>query len=435
MHSELTSPYLKPAGGKRVTTLVQLAACTMMFCLPWAGNVNLPGARFVSLGFNVCASILILKWIFTERKPFSSLPGFFLLFNVYILIHTIVVHGFLYSSEFMVPTLVNIGDGVEVTTSPYVLVARVTLFVLTVFSLSSLCANLTLLKNMALSLGASIVLILLLGGNSFVSTNGVRFSGGYANPNSFASVALLMGYLVAFVLSGRHFTKGTRLLAGCLLFVAVIVILLTASRSALVSVLGGGIVLLLMGDMKKGVLYSLFFLLLALVIAPLASPTLFSYAFSRFTSGESTGRFFIWIAYLQQWREYVEIGVGLGREMTVLKSLSYNGRIWPPHNTYLRILVAFGGVGFVFFCLSLRSMATSILRLYKFNRRDIRSRLLLAYLVSILIQIFFGDHLDNRALWVNLGMMGAYLSVYNQDRSDFDQSDEIPSTPTSNAVL
>ena len=258
------------------------------------------------------------------------------------------------------------------------------------------------------------MVILLLGGNYFAATTGVRFSGGYANPNSFASVVVLLCFLEIFVLSEPQFKKGTRVIAGSLLAVSIVVILMTASRSAMLSLLGGCGVLVLLGDVKKGILYSVLLALAIISIVTLVAPTLFSFAFNRFTNGMGSGRLFIWIAYLQSWREYIEYGVGLGREMTVMKSLTYNGRIWPPHSTFLRILVAFGAVGFSFFVYSLWSMALSLVRIQKFRQNDFKSRLLMAFLVSILIQMFFGDHFDNRAVWLSIGFIGAYRSILTQ---------------------
>lgn len=395
--------------------LVSFSACTMMFCLPWAGNVDLPFSGLISLGFNLSAAVLVALWFAVERRPFQNLPWAFSFFVLYFLIHTIIVHGLIFPSELFDTNLVYIGTRVKEISSPILLILRAVLFFLVAYSVSALCLSRTLLKNMALALSVSVMIILLLGGNSFASPTGVRFSGGYANPNSFASVVVLMAYLVAFVMSDKGFSRITRLIAGCFLVVAVVIILMTASRSALVGLLGGGLAILFLEDWKTKIVYLVIFSGILFFVLIFAPSNLVGFAFGRFSSGESSGRFFIWLSYLQQWREYFLYGVGFGREMTVLKTVTYHGVIWAPHNTYLRVLVDFGTIGLVLFWSFLWGLFARIINLQKQPLIGFGPKLLLAFFTTITIQIFFGDYLVNRSFGLILGIIGAYISVYSRD--------------------
>jgi O-antigen ligase len=396
------SPEATSPGWARLVLLVAA------FSLPWSSDVWGGLGAFVSRVFNACEVLLVLYWAYRIPRPFRSMPRSFTLFALLVAVHTIVTYGVLHPGDLLLSDFeAALGVPVQESVIRAVVVVTLGLFFLLGYAVSAIADGDGDVRRCGFAMGASLGLQMLLGRSTVYFEQ--RLAGGYANPNAFAEVCagvLFLNLHTVFTRSGRSVER----LAGFgLAAIAIAGMLLSGSRSSVAGVLVGVSAMVLVSNLRQGFWLLLVGTLAVGVVAVVSSGTVFDLLYRRTTDEVINHRFFIWIAYLRQWRDYILFGVGLGREMTVLNDTILFDRIWPPHNTLLQTIVAYGILGPV---LLVTFLVTSIRRAWQEARRAgtmSGPTVALGILCCWAALILMGERLASRVFWVMLGIVFAIL--------------------------
>ncbi|MDY0109218.1 MAG: O-antigen ligase family protein [Candidatus Krumholzibacteria bacterium] len=381
------------------------------FAMPWSGDLDLAAARFLSLAFNVCMIVLVLYWIFCRSERFSGQPIVLGVLGAFLLLHTLIVYGVVMPDEFRwTSRLTDFGFVVSERVSTAVAAARLAVYFGFAYALGAVTRDSRLLAEIGALLGASILLLFMLGGTGSSVGPMERFTGGYGNPNAFAEVCLLAVFLNLGALLGSDLSRLGRVMA--LVFVAVGFgeLIMTASRSALLATFVGLTGVVFWSTARHRIM--LFAAMIVLVFGILAAMPDGVGELLRMRIAESVVnlRALIWRSYLEQWRDYALVGVGLGRELTVLDAPIFQNKIWPPHNTFLRMTVEFGVVGLFLLVLLCGSYLRHLARIAEHRVTRRLSAVAFGLVLAWLVLMVSGDRLASRAFWFSLGLAGGIVS-------------------------
>ncbi len=393
---------------------VRLVLIVAAFSLPWSSDMSGNLGAFVSRIFNVCQVLLVLYWATSIPRPFASLPRSFALFVLFVSLHTVVTYGLLHPGD-LFRSDYEAALGVEVIEAVprAVVVIKIGLFFMLGFAIAAIADGAEDLKRLGFAMGASLALLMLIGGGAVHADLGDRFAGGYANPNAFAEVCaavLFLNFHAVFARSGSPFERVVGL---GLAAIAIAGLLLSASRSSAAGVLVGVAAMVVASGARRGLLLASVGALLVGIVAVATSGSVFEALYRRTTESVVDLRSLIWSAYIRQWRDYILLGVGLGREMTVLDSTIFVGRIWPPHNTLLQTAVAYGILGPT---LLVAFLASGIHRAWQAARQQRKMSgptVALGVLCCWAVLMLMGDRLGARIFWM---MLGAVFAVLNRGR-------------------
>jgi O-antigen ligase len=375
--------------------------------------------------FAVAQVLAILYWATRVRRPFASAPGSYSLFVVFVIAHTFVTYGLLSPAELFVSDYSAVlGQEVEQIVSRAVVVAKFFGFVLFCYAVASMAGRDGHLTPIGLGLGGSLVVLLALGRSEQLVDAGGRYTGGYANANAFAEVCLAALFCNVYTLFQGRSGRAAKMVALILVAASAGGLLMSASRSALMAILVGMSGVFAVASGRHRVLL-IAIAVAALTIVMVISPqNAFELVYRRSTESLVNLRSLIWGAYLQQWREYVPFGVGLGREMTALSGPIFMDRIWPPHNTVLQVTVAYGVLGPV----ALLAIMLACIRRAWSRARCVggvsASAIALGLVLTWMTLMFTGDRLGARVFWVMLGMVFAILAATSDTGQQEQQGKE-----------
>lgn len=407
------SPELeRPAGrSPHASSWISSALLTIAaVALPWSNDVPTLMGVVMSRIFVAAQVLMVMHWAFTVKSPFRFAPKAYGVFVVFVAVHTLATYGILGPAELFTSDFSAVlGQEMAQIALRAVVVAKFFVFALTGYAVASTAGGEKSLTRVGLGIGSSVVVLLVLGRSQQMVDITGRFTGGYSNANAFAEVCLAVMFLNIFTLFAQDSGRLLRLVALLLVACAAAGLLLSASRTALIAALAGAAAVFAVtsGRYRALLLASgAGALLLVILVSP---ENVFDLVYRRSTASLINLRPLIWGAYLQQWREYVAVGVGLGREMTVLAGPIYLDRIWPPHNTLLQVTVAYGFVGPVLF---LNLLATCLRRAWNVARGAEglnAGAIVLGIVVCWFVLMFSGDRLGARIFWVLFGLVFAVL--------------------------
>lgn len=396
-----------PGGTTRIAAaLLTLAAVT----LPWSSDVPSAIGMVMSRAFVVVQLLLVAYWAVRVRGPFRSAPRAYGLFVLFAAAHTLVTYVALGPSELFTSDFsAALGQEMAQVVSRAVVVAKFFLFALTGFAVAALAGGEKGLTPVGIGVGASLAVLLVVGQSQQMVDISGRFTGGYSNANAFAEVCLAVIFLNIYTLFAAGSGRLLRVVALALVACAAAGLLLSASRTALLAaVAGAAAVFTVTRGRQRALLVAAG--AGAVVLVVLVSPqNVFELVYRRSTESLVNLRPLIWGAYLRQWPEYVALGVGLGREMTVLGGPIYMDRIWPPHNTLLQVTVAYGFLGPV---LLLGLLGACVRQAWSAARSTAglsAAAIVLGIVVSWFVLMFSGDRLGARIFWVLFGLVFAVL--------------------------
>lgn len=396
-----------PGGSTRIAAaLLTLAAIT----LPWSSDVPSAIGMVMSRAFVVAQFLLVAYWALRVRGPFRSAPRAYGLFVAFVAAHTLVTYVALGPSELFTSDFsAALGQEMAQVVSRAVVVVKFFAFALTGFAVAALAGGEKALTRVGLGVGISLAVLLVVGQSQQMVDISGRFTGGYSNANAFAEVCLAVIFLNIYTLFAAGSGRLLRIVALALVACAAAGLLLSASRTALLAaVAGAAAVFAVTSGRQRALLVAVG--AGALVLVVLVSPqNVFELVYRRSTESLVNLRPLIWGAYLQQWQEYVALGVGLGREMTVLGVPIYMDRVWPPHNTLLQVTVAYGFLGPV---LLLGLLGTCVRQAWSAARSTAglnAGAIVLGIVVSWFVLMFSGDRLGARIFWILFGLVFSVL--------------------------
>ena len=238
------------------------------------------------------------------------------------------------------------------------------------------------------------------------------------NPDSFGLKLIIpISLAVAAFLAAR--TWWGRLLSFCVLAITVLALLLTMSRTALLS-----LVVLIIVFLVRLRLYRRLLPVVALASLLLAAmPATFFQRIQEAADTGGAGRLDIWKAGLEMFKHYPLVGAGLGNFVVVYKqyagfSPKFHGFLRSPHNIYLDILVELGILGFVLFLIAIvaqvRDVSESIKRSPVSKMWVVSGE---AALYSLLVYGFFVDLIWDKSFWL-AGIFLAFAIMLLQRRAD-----------------
>jgi len=238
------------------------------------------------------------------------------------------------------------------------------------------------------------------------------------NPDFFALKLIIpISLAVAAFLAARSWWG--RLLSFCALAITVLALLLTMSRSALLSLLVLIIVFLVRLRLYRRLLPVV--LLGSILLA--AMPASFFRRIQEATETGGAGRTDIWRASLEMLKHYPLVGTGLGNFVIVYRqyagySPKFHGFTRSPHNTYLDVLVELGVLGFGLFLIAI---VTQIRDVSKSEKYSPVSRVWVvageAALYSLLVYGFFVDLIWDKSFWL-AGMFLAFAIMGQRRTTD-----------------
>lgn len=245
----------------------------------------------------------------------------------------------------------------------------------------------------------------------------LRYAASGFDPNDLAvalAAALPMGlYLLGGGGGGGWFNRA---LGGAFSLVGPTAILVTGSRTGLVSLLAGAVLAMVLG-LRLGwgarialVLFAVMSLLTVNEVVPEESWVRLSTLGTEAMAGRFHGRERVWEAGIKAWDNAPIWGVGLGGFRAAARAEGADG---VAHNTFVSILVELGIIGLVLFLGILISALRTVGRM-EAKERD----LFLAVGAAVFVGINMLSWDTHKALWLLLGVAVAFGAVSGPDKSN-----------------
>jgi len=274
-------------------------------------------------------------------------------------------------------------------------------------------------------------------GEELIGTRAAISSSGSPNHLPLSMIPAFMWLWINFSTSKVWKSKLINLI---LLLPIIGVIILSASRGALLALFLTLMISLIWKNQRKQTFYLFFIGIMGYIFLNLINnPDIFSrFTVERFLYDRGAGRFDIWLVGLKMAKENFFIGVGLDNYPWVfgdyyaitqtLRSISY---FKASHNIYLGVLVELGIVGIILFLgfiiIKLLSIFNNIKPqlisiINKNNNISIPLTVLLS-LVSLLIGGFFLDILYRKYFWIFLSLCTAcnLINISNENSSEINK--------------
>ena len=314
---------------------------------------------------------LIIYWVLIIKEKFVF-PKYLNLFYLFIFLHTLITHGIIFRNGFSFvdprfyifsnpdPHALNNYDRTEAIG---ISVLRQFIFILSGFAICAAIQSKRLLFHfvLAYSVGLSVVSCISL--SSLNVSTGERLSGGVLDPNVFGLSGATLAFLATIFITDKEIKFFQKLFLLFSFVLGIAVILSSASRGALLCVVMGFLVTLSnsklsfekIGALVLGsiVVIVLFEILRSQAQTGDALSNKDRYSFSGALSDHGSGRTDIWHDYLHPAavKKFFITGVGFGRSTEAIRK-TYTYALMVPHNNYLGILVHYGIVGFMLFCVA-----------------------------------------------------------------------------------
>jgi O-antigen ligase len=262
-----------------------------------------------------------------------------------------------------------------------------------------------------------------LGGSATAAADGARLQGSGVNANELGELLIVAVILGGALGASRELSVPARFLSLAGSGVALIALLMTVSRGAIL----GLVVALLLAPLLVGPRRRLMALVLVVFVA--GSAVLYLAAIApestvrRITAADTsgTGRSDIWKVGLRMVRAKPLIGVGAGNYANstihyllepgaIPRSEFIVDRPKVAHNVFLQVLAELGAIGLALFLGILAFSLTSILRAARAFRRagdrsmELLSRGLLIALFGLLASAFFSSAIYSKQLWLLLAL-------------------------------
>lgn len=389
---------------------VRVAFVVAAFSLPWSSDVQNAFGPAISRLFQISQALIVLYWVLRIEKPFRSLPKSFNAFALLALLHIAVTYGVLHPQDLFVSDF-GAAFGIQDSDSVVrgVVVVKLIMSILMGYALASMVDGSGDVKRIGFAIGSSVALLMVVGRSSGYREMGERFSGGYANPNAFAEVCVAVIFLNIFTTFAVDSSRSVRLASLAMVIVGVSGLLLSASRSSTAGLVLGVCAMAIATGARSRLVLALVAGFTFLVLLLAFSSGAMDLIYRRSTESIVNLRTLIWSAYLQHWRDYIALGVGLGREMTVLNSPIFMNHIWPPHNTILQATVAYGFLGPAFLVAFMSRAIRDSWRAARRRQHIEGSSVMLGIACCWFVLMMTGDRLGSRTFWLLLGIIFAVL--------------------------
>lgn len=402
---------------QRLTRLVLLLMCT--FFIPWgAGLQNVANVNLSKI-FPLCAVALIAYWLLFVRYKFRVFPLYFNYFILFVILHSFVTYVFVYPEELTFGYVDQIalgGDFVRLTESRGLGLARFLLFATFAYAYASLIRTPKELVWLCLAYGLGFLTSILPG--SYISVTGhgtlYRSTGGFLNPNSLGSAAMVCIFLSAFVLQSRQTGRWLKGLSLGLIFVGLFGLLTSVSRTPILGLCAGLVVMLYYLPFSRKIGSLIVVLLITITVLTVLPESTVGTLKSRMTvlsviESRGAKRQDIWSDYLRQLPQYALAGVGLKRAVEVTKDCYTTFRPYIPHSTYLSVLVELGGFGLLLFLGALwqfrRRIGASRSRGKTFSANPV----MMGFLVAWACYFLMGS-MGQREFWLSWAILAVYGS-------------------------
>lgn len=402
-----------PVPGSSTESSKRILLILLIFALPWSSDLPSALGGVFSKLYNFAVAGLILHWFFSCRKPWSCMPKAYGVFVGFILVHNLVTWVFLHPGELSWDSVVvDLGVKLSTREASGILLVKNTLNIFLGFALAYHIRQGRDLRVMTWALLLSLGLLLVVGDVQSSLASGDRFLGGFSNPNAFAEIPVLLGWLGLAVLLETPRSGQALALGGVSILMAGVLLLLSASRGAIVAMGFGVAAFFFMSGGRLGGRNLLLVLALLGVLVLTPQQVYLQLVARSQTVSEDNVRLFIWANYISHWREFIWGGVGLGREMSVIDDAIKGGRIWNPHNTYLGTLVGLGVLGLILLLNLVGAFARDLFSVARKQRgsEDQIPAMMLGMLIVFAVMLFFGDRLNSRTTWIFLGILGGFLN-------------------------
>jgi len=369
--------------------------------------------------------LLIFYWTFFVHHKFRTFPPYFNYFMIFATLHIFVTYAIFFPKElrFGYTDIIQLQGGfIRLQEASGMMITRFFLFALMGYALASLLR--TKKQFIALSLaygtGFSLIMVIIIsayiGGGYVTIEKGflIRFAGGFLNPNSLGTSALMTVFLNIFVLTSQNVKTLNRLFSMVFVGIGTLGVLISGARSNMVGLFIGLLVMIMhMPNIQRKIQFIVGFLIIISIVflfVPQNVKETLKYRTSIQTIQESRGskRFDIWHAYIEAIPKYILIGNGFGRSREVIQNFS--STISTTHNRYLATLVEYGIIGFLLFIGAFWQLWKKISYSSKQIKRSISNCAILGLFFAWLAMFMFGDYSGSRDLWVFLGIIAAYGS-------------------------
>jgi O-antigen ligase len=378
------------------------------------------------------AIAMILYWLLLCPRRFEPFPRFYNLFILLVVVHTIVTYCFVHRGEldFSVQDFSSVDEtvvGLDEGRGTYV--ARYFLYVLYAYAMARLCRTRRDFRAVPLLLGVGLLVSMLLGDRSSISRGEgmYRLTGGFLNPNDMGNTAMVIVLLNLYVLRVSRSRLLVRALALLLSGVGLYALFASASRSALIALCIGVMVMLYYSSLAKKIRTLGVLALVVTAVAlylPEESVETIEGRVSIDTLQQTRGsmRIDIYSDYLRQFPSYALAGVGLKRSVEAVKDTYTTHHVLIPHNGYLEVLVEFGCPGLLLFLLSLVQFWRRLAIRHGERPADRAADSVMLGLLAAWAVYFLMASAGSRIFWISWAILASYGFVRSRDMMAESQS-------------
>lgn len=364
------------------------------------------------------AAPLIAYWLVFARRRFRTFPRAYNLFLLYCAAHILVTFVFVLPEELGFSYLDMVAQGDEgffvLQESTGIYILRLVLFALFGYAVGFFLRPRKQLATIGLALGSGLLAAALLGSYRLVYDGSVtQFGGGYLNPNPLGATALVAIWLNLYGLLQPGRKLYLRILAVLLVVTSAVILLSSISRSAMLALLVGLLVLVRYVPSSKRISVVILLILLGLAVSMLLPAETSDSIEARLDISlikerGGSGRLDIWQEYLIRWRDYFLIGVGKGRCTTVVSDSHILPKPKVTENTYLNMIVELGAPGLALFVWALLQMRRCLRGGVGGGCITLAEAIPRALFVSWLVLLFFSNKGGSRVFWLSMGILAAW---------------------------
>jgi hypothetical protein len=322
---------------------------------------------------------LIFVWILFMKDKLLF-PGWLNVFFGFAFIHILITHGLIFRDEFTFvdPKIVFsnsdphvLAENYERTEAIGITILRYFIFMISGYVICDIIQTKRQLFYFILAYTAGLSIVAFISVFSLGVSMESRVAGGVADPNCFGFSGSMLTVLVSIFITDRNLRPYQR---GILIYGFILgsgVVLVSASRGALLSVIIGLMVTLMNAKVpfKKVAALAALIIAVAMMIQIHAASSqeesaIFDgdrYSIDGALSDHGAGRSDIWYDYLQPsvLKKCFLTGVGFGRSIDAIND-TYTYMLKAPHNNYLVVFVDYGIIGISLFLIGLVQTWASI---------------------------------------------------------------------------
>lgn len=244
-----------------------------------------------------------------------------------------------------------------------------------------------------------------------------RVYGGFQNPNTFGTLAVLIAFLNIYLFSINKY----KVLSLCFILISFLGVFKSGSRGALlVMLLSLCYVFIKIPSLNKKINIFLKSIFIFLCLLPLVPSSIYKSTLERInghsifgTSSSSTqeSRIIIWQDYLHEWKDFIFVGVGKGNSLTVTSDYYHTFMQFIPHNKYLELFVEFGFIGFLLYFISFLAVIKIIVK-YSNTYQD---KMFMMISGTWLIYFLFGSYTNSRVLLFSFAISMAFSVMLKKE--------------------